>query len=37
MRRRNEEKLSYNGSGSISDMEGRGNRSNNIGVVSGLD
>ena len=36
-RRRNEEKFGYNGSGSISDMEGRGNRSNSIRVAGGLD
>ena len=36
-RRMNEEKLDYNGSGSISDREGRGNRSDSVGVAIGLD
>ena len=39
-RKRNEEKLGYNGNGSISDTEGRSNRSNrsnSVGVVGGLD
>ena len=36
-RRRNEDKIGYNGSISISDREGRGNISNSVGVASGLD
>ena len=37
MRRRNEEKLGNNSSGSISDMEGRGNSSYSVRAVGGLD
>ena len=36
-RGRNEEKLGCNSSGSISDREGRDNRSNSVGVAGGLD